>query len=112
MHSTTLSKPRVERQVPHVRRRFFAGENFVDLTDAQRRAEQWCAQGAGMRIHGTTRCRPAEAFTANEQGLLLPAPIAFYDVPVFSHPKVHRDHPVEVLRAIWLYVDDTRKQYT
>lgn len=94
-------KPRVERQVPHVRRRFFAGEEFVDLADAQRRAEQWCQEGAGMRIHGTTRCRPIEAFTANEQGLLLPAPLAPYDVPVFSTPKVHRDHHVEVLRAIY-----------
>jgi transposase len=94
-------KPHVERQVPHARRRFFHGEDFVDLPDAQRRAEQWCLDGAGMRIHGTTRCRPAEAFVANEQGLLLPAPLVPYDVPVFSHPKVHRDHHVEVLRAIY-----------
>jgi transposase len=94
-------KPRVERQVPHVRRRFFAGEEFVDLADAQRRAETWCATGAGMRIHGTTRCRPAEAFVTSEQGLLLPAPVAPYDVPIFSTPKVHRDHHVEVARAIY-----------
>lgn len=94
-------KPRVERQVPHVRRRFFAGEDFVDLADAQRRAGQWCAEGAGTRIHGTTRCRPVEAFTANEKELLLPAPVVPYDVPVFCHPLVHRDHHVEVLRAIY-----------
>jgi transposase len=94
-------KPRVERQVPHVRKRFFAGEEFVDLVDAQRRAEAWCATGAGMRIHGTTRCRPVEAFTVSEQGLLRPAPVAPYDVPVFSTPKVHRDHHVEVARAIY-----------
>ncbi len=94
-------KPRVERQVPHVRRRFFAGEDFVDLADAQRRAVEWCREGAGMRIHGTTRCRPAEAFEANERGLLVPAPLAPYDVPVFSTPKVHRDHHVEVARAIY-----------
>ena len=89
-------KPRVERQVPHVRSRFFAGETFVDLADAQRRASGGARDGAGMRIHGTTRCRPTEAFVANEQGLLLPAPTAPYDVPVFSTPKVHRDHHVEV----------------
>ena len=94
-------KPRVERQVPFVRGRFFKGETFVDLADAQRRAEKWCAKGAGMRIHGTTRCRPAEEFVASEQGLLLPAPTAPYDVPVFSTPKVHRDHHVEVARAIY-----------
>ena len=94
-------KPRVERQVPHVRSRFFAGEDFVDLGDAQRRAIEWCMNGAGMRIHGTTRCRPIEAFRANEQGLLLPAPMVPYDVPVFSSPKVHRDHHVEVARSIY-----------
>jgi len=94
-------KPRVERQVPFVRQRFFAGETFVDLADAQRRAEAWCAEGAGQRVHGTTRCRPAEEFCATEQALLLPVPSAPYDVPVFSSPKVHRDHHVEVARAIY-----------
>ena len=94
-------KPRVERQVPFVRGRFFKGEAFVDLADGQRRVEDWCATGAGMRIHGTTRCRPAEEFATSEQGLLLPAPTAPYDVPVFSTPKVHRDHHVEVARAIY-----------
>ncbi len=94
-------KPRVERQVPYVRRRFFAGEEFVDLPDAQRRVEQWCRDGAGLRIHGTTRTRPLEAFIANEQGLLLPAPLLPYDVPIFSSPRVHRDRHVEVARAIY-----------
>jgi len=94
-------KPRVERQVPYVRRRFFAGEEFVDLPDAQRRAEAWCRSGAGLRVHGTTRSRPLEAFEANEQGLLLPAPLLPYDVPIFSSPKVHRDRHVEVARSIY-----------
>ena len=94
-------KPRVERQVPYVRGRFFAGEHFVDLADAQRRVEHWCRDEAGTRIHGTTRCEPKGAFLANEQSLLLPAPTGPYDVPVFSRPKVHRDHHVEVARAIY-----------
>jgi transposase len=34
-------KPRVERVVPYVRNNFFAGEAFIDLADAQRRAEVW-----------------------------------------------------------------------
>ena len=87
--------------MPYVRRRFFAGEEFVDLPDAQRRVEQWCRDGAGLRIHGTTRTRPLEAFIANEQGLLLPAPLLPYDVPIFSSPRVHRDRHVEVARAIY-----------
>ena len=39
-------KPRVERVVPYVRENFFRGEDFVDLTDAQRRVEAWCASTA------------------------------------------------------------------
>jgi transposase len=55
-------KPRVERVVPYVRSNFFAGEVFIDLADAERRAELWCRDRAGMRIHGTTQLRPAEHF--------------------------------------------------
>ena len=51
-------KPRVERQVQFVRGSFFAGETFIDLADAQRRAETWCRERAGLRIHGTTQQRP------------------------------------------------------
>ena len=55
-------KPRVERAVQYVRGNFFAGETFADLADAQARAETWCRERAGMRIHGTTAQRPAEMF--------------------------------------------------
>lgn len=37
-------KPRVERAVQYVRGSFFAGETFVNLADAQARAETWCRQ--------------------------------------------------------------------
>ena len=94
-------KPRVERQVQFVRGSFFAGEHFVDLADAQRRAVAWCAQRAGMRIHGTTQQRPAEVFAAEEQPRLGPAPTAVYDVPIYATAKVHRDHHVEVARSLY-----------
>lgn len=67
-------KARCERQVPYVRSRFFAGEDFVDLSDANRRAVSWCLDGAGGRVHGTTRCKPLEAFMALEQPVLIPTP--------------------------------------
>jgi transposase len=94
-------KPRVERSVSYVRASFFAGEEFVDLADAQRRAEGWCRTTAGLRIHGTTCRRPAEVFAAEEAPLLLPAPELPYDLPIYAHPKVHRDHHVEVAKAIY-----------
>jgi transposase len=94
-------KPRVERQVQFVRGSFFAGETFVDLADAQRRAETWCRERAGMRVHGTIQARPAEVFAVEEQPRLGPAPTTVYDVPIYATAKVHRDHHVEVARSLY-----------
>jgi hypothetical protein len=94
-------KPRVERVVPFVRNSFFAGEAFIDLADAQRRVEIWCRERAGMRIHGTTQLRPAEHFGLEEQPVLAPAPSSPYDVPIYAVAKVHRDHHIEVAKALY-----------
>jgi hypothetical protein len=93
-------KPKVERAVQYVRGNFFAGESFTGLADAQARAEAWCRDVAGMRIHGTIAARPAEVFAEQEAGALLPLPVP-YDVPVFAKVKVHRDFHVEVGRALY-----------
>jgi len=94
-------KPRVERAVQYVRGNFFAGETFTGLSDAQARAQAWCQDVAGLRIHGTIQARPAEVFAAHEAGALLPQPEAAYDVPAFTSVKVHRDFHVEVGRALY-----------
>ena len=93
-------KPRVERAVQYVRGNFFAGEHFTGLADAQARAQAWCQDVAGMRIHGTIAARPAEVFAEYEAGALLPLSLP-YDVPVFTKVKVHRDFHVEVGRALY-----------
>jgi transposase len=98
---TPTDKPRVERVVPYVRNNFFAGEDFADLADVRARAERWCTETAGMRIHGTTQCRPIEAFRAEEVPVLLALPATAFDIPRWSDPKVHRDFHVEVERAIY-----------
>lgn len=87
--------------MPFVRQSFVAGETFVDLADAQRRAEGWCRQRAGMRVHGTIQARPAEVFRDEEQHLFRPAPTEAYDVPIYTTAKVHRDHHIEVARALY-----------
>jgi hypothetical protein len=94
-------KPRVERVVPFVRNSFFAGESFIDLADAQRRVEVWCRQRAGMRIHGTIQARPGEVFGLEELSVLAPAPTAPYDLPIYATAKVHRDHHIEVAKALY-----------
>jgi len=79
----------------------FAGETFVDLDHAQRHAEAWCRGRAGLRTHGTTQCRPAELFALEEQPRLRPAPTAPYDLPHYATAKVHRDHHIEVAKALY-----------
>jgi hypothetical protein len=88
----TRNKPRVERMVQYVRGNFFAGEEFVDLAEAQARAQTWCREQAGQRIHGTTCARPAVVFAESEAGALLPAPARPYELPIYAEVKVHRDY--------------------
>ena len=98
---TPTDKPRVERVVHYTQHNFFAGETFIDLADCRARAETWCVETAGMRIHGTTQCRPIEAFRTEEQPLLVALPCAPFDTPKWSEPKVHRDFHVEVAKSIY-----------
>ena len=95
-------KPRVERTVAFVQGSFWAGENFGCLPEAQVAAELWCRTRAGMRDHGTTHQRPVEVFEAEEAPVLLPAPTGgTYDLPVYSTAKVHRDHHIQVGKALY-----------
>jgi len=84
-------KGRVENGVKFVQVSFFAGEQFAGIEDGQRRAGDWCRIRAGMRVHGTTRRRPAEVFAQLEAPALLPAPAEPYRVPAWSEAKVQRD---------------------
>jgi transposase len=94
-------KGRVENGVKFAQRSFFAGEQFADLADAQRRAEDWCRIRAGMRVHGTTRQRPAEVFAQVEAPVLLPPPEQPYRVPAWSEAKVQRDFHVRAQNAFY-----------
>lgn len=87
-------------RVQFVRNSMWAGETFVDLADAQRHAEAWCRVRAGQRVHGTTQCPPVELFRLEEAPRLLPAPTVRYDLPIYTTAKVHRDHHIEVAKAL------------
>jgi hypothetical protein len=54
-----------------------------------------------MRVHGTIQARPAEVFRVEEAPVLAPAPSEFYDLPIYATPKVHRDHHIEVAKALY-----------
>lgn len=93
-------KPRVERMVQYVRSSVYAGEQFRDLGDC-RRAEQWCSVTAGLRIHCTTRLRPAEVVSTEELPALGPVPQAVFDIPVWTQPKVAPDRHVQIAKALY-----------
>ena len=65
----------VERAVRYVRRSLRAGARFVDLVEAQRRAETWLRGKAGMRKRGAVQSRPVEA------PVLLPARTSRNEIP-------------------------------
>jgi len=95
-------KARVENQVPYVRERWFAGEAFnADLVEIRRHAQVWCHEVAGARVHGTTRQVPRDVYERDERSHMQAAPAAPFDVPHWSEPKVHPDHHVQVLKALY-----------
>lgn len=104
-------KPRVERTVAFVQGSFWAGEDFGCLTEAQVAAELWCRTRAGLRDHGTTHQRPIEVFNEVEAPVLLPAPTEPYDVPEYRTAKVHRDHHIQVGKALYSVPGDLIGQH-
>ena len=94
-------KGRVESGVKFAQRSFFAGETFDGIGHAQRMAEDWCRVRAGMRVHGTTRQRPAEVFAELEAPVLRPAPEQPYRVPAWTDAKVARDFHVRAQNGFY-----------
>lgn len=93
--------PPVEHNVSYVRSDFFADAHFRNITDCRRRAERWCAEVAGVRVHPTTDCLPAEAFAMDEQPKLYPAPEWSFEFPTWTHPRVGPDAHVRVAKAFY-----------
>jgi hypothetical protein len=94
-------KPVVERGVPYVRENFFRGEEWLNLEHVQREALRWCLETAGTRTHGTTRQRPLAVFENVEKGHLLPLEGERFDTPVWAKCKVHPDHHINFLKALY-----------
>ena len=94
-------KGKVENAVPYVRESWFDGEKFRGLEHARESARQWSWEIAGTRVHGTTRKLPREVYETLEKSHMLPPPEGRYDVPSFHDPKVHPDHHIQVLNALY-----------
>jgi hypothetical protein len=94
-------KPKVERQVPYARERFFKGGQFHDLQDLRQQARHWCLEVAGQRIHGTTRRLPIVVFQEEEKSKLLPYDGEPYNIPDWHTATVHSDHHISYRYAIY-----------
>ncbi len=94
-------KARVERAVRPVRDDCFAGEKLRSIEEARELARRWCLGEYGMRRHSRTQRLPLEHFEAEERSALHPAPTEAYDIPIWSEPKVARDHYAQVAKALY-----------
>lgn len=66
------TKGKVERPIRYLRENFFYGREFLNEADLDAQLWQWLNGTANLRIHGTTRERPAERFERQEKALLGP----------------------------------------
>lgn len=64
------AKGKVERAVGYVKRSFLEGRSFADLDDLNAQLRVWLATVANVRLHGTTRERPADRLAADQTGML------------------------------------------
>jgi len=94
-------KPHVERNVQYVRENFFRGEQWLNLDHVRREAVRWCVEVAGVRTHGTTRQKPLAVFENVERPALRPLERERFDPPTWVHCKVHPDHHVHCLKALY-----------
>lgn len=103
--TTRVRKPKdkavVERAVQDVRNDCFGGERIQSIEQARERAKFWCMHEYGVRRHTTTQRLPREHFFSDEKPVLKPFSGERYDIPVWSDPKVARDHYAQVERALY-----------
>lgn len=64
------TKGKVESGVKYVKRNFAPGRSFVDIVDFQEQLDQWNADIADQRVHGTTHERPLERFERERTHLI------------------------------------------
>ena len=66
------TKGKVERPVRYLRDNFVYGRTFLNDADLDQQRRLWLDRVANVRVHGTTRERPAERFDRDERVLLQP----------------------------------------
>lgn len=98
---TPQHKGKVENGVHYVQRNFLAGQEFMDIDEANREVTHWITQEAGLRTHGTTREQPLARFHDAEKSALLLLPDVAFELVEVRQAKVHRDCHVEIAGAYY-----------
>jgi transposase len=83
------TKGKVENGVRYVRGNFWPGLSYIDLADLNRQAQQWLAEIANARVHGTTGQVPWEQLAAEHLRPLHGKPP--YDTSVIGYRRSSRD---------------------
>jgi transposase len=84
------TKGKVERPFFYVETSLLNGRTFRSLEHLNEATRWWLSQVADVRIHGTTKKRPIDAF-AEEQPHLLPLPARHYDTAQVVYRLVDSD---------------------
>ena len=93
-------KGTVESGVGHAQKTPLKGQKFESLEEAQKYLDQWEANWADKRIHGTMK-RQVAAMFAEEQPALLPLPVEPFRYYRYGERTVHLDGCVEVEAAYY-----------
>lgn len=103
------TKGKVERPFRYVRQDFFLDRTFRNLDDLNTQFDEWRADIANPRVHGTTNRVVNEAF-AEEQPHLLVLPAHPYDAVLTVERRVSRDGMISVAGNLYLVPDRTRRR--
>jgi len=88
---TPEHKGKVESGVKYVKNNFLPLRTFKDIYDASKQLYEWNETVARVRIHGTTRQKPAELFQHDEKNTMIPLVHERFEIPVWKRLKVYRD---------------------
>ena len=94
--ATPQHKGKVESGVHYVKRNFIAGQEFIDIREANRKLAIWVKEKAGTRDHGTTHQAPLALFNAQEREKLLSLPAEPFELVETRQVKVHPDCHVTI----------------
>lgn len=100
------TKGKIERIFGYVKKDFVLGSSFDSLSHLNECFEQWCAEVANARCHGTTGRVVSDAFE-EERTKLIPLPAIRYRALVATERKVNNEGMVAYRGSVYSVPDGT-----